>query len=312
MSENLDFEMDMAQLSLRGHRFSEAEQRFLELAKKSNSSLAWCGVALAKTGLVYSDSATLGEVFYCFDKALAIEPDNAPDIKKVMFGSVLQMTGSLADFFAFELVKEKEAEWQKVKGYILGIGSAVMGSLETNQTRFTNLSALGGEVLGFATVVNAQSKLSSARLNKERILNLFNELKQKSLDFFKSDPEQAKQVENAIDSTIRSLISPVNQYLEGKFIAGEKPTLNPDELYQLIETKLQAFKRKHKTWGWWLVIIGALLLASFTDPSNDYSVGTLVLGSLLLLWGIGCFWENTKMTFEKMEIEVKKEHGITD
>lgn len=312
MTNSLDFEIDLAQLALRGYRFEEAEKRFLEIARISNISLAWCGVALAKSGLVYSGSSTVAEVFYCFDKAVMVEPENVEDVKKIVYSSVLKMISSFADYYTSALAQEKDAEWQKTKGYIFGIGSAVVGAANERQSKFTNLSALGGEVLGFATVANAQSKLSSARFKKERVIELINDLKSKSLDFFKSDTEEYRKLNDSVNSTIRSLINPVTQYLEGTFVNGQKPKLREEELFELVESNLNRFKKRHNTWGWWLVVTGLLFFLSVLNPESESPIGALIGGALLLLWGIWCFVEGSNMNFEKMEVIVKKELGIND
>lgn len=317
MTNSLDFETDLAQLALRGYRFEEAENRFLEIAKISNSSLAWCGVALAKSGLVYSGNSTVGEIFYCFDKAITVEPENNEDVKKIVYGCVIKMISSFADYYASALAQEKDAEWQKTKGYIFGIGSAVVGAANERQSKFTNLSALGGEVLGFATVANAQSKLSSARFKKERVIELINDLKSKSLDFFKSDTEEYKKLNDSVNSTLRTLVNPVTQYLTGTFINANKPKLRPEEIFQLVDARINSYKKTRNTWGWVLVFIAACSLfgglyleAGETIDSERFD--KIALGVGLIIAAIVLFVQASGMTFEKMEEIVKKELGIKD
>jgi hypothetical protein len=72
--ENLNVQIDLATMALKGKRYNEAESIYTKIATQNNSTEAWVGLGLCKLYQL-ADGRTMDEVVFCIDKAKQLNPE---------------------------------------------------------------------------------------------------------------------------------------------------------------------------------------------------------------------------------------------
>ena len=130
-----EVEFEFATLSLKGKRFQEAEAKFTHLITVTKSSEAWCGLAVAKYGLIL-DQASIEEVFYCFNKAKLL--NNNSDVELVVLQSSFEVIHQLYGLYTNVVTRTRAVNRQKN-----------MAIITTAVSAFTTINALNDRrVLG--------------------------------------------------------------------------------------------------------------------------------------------------------------------
>lgn len=65
-----EFDFEMALLDIKSERYSEAEEKLSEVARKIKSENAYLGIGISKLGKYVTGETKISEVFFCFNKAL--------------------------------------------------------------------------------------------------------------------------------------------------------------------------------------------------------------------------------------------------
>ena len=138
-----DIEYDLATLSLKGRRFKEAGDKFMELVIKTQSSEAWCGLGLSRLGLLL-ESTTIDEVFYCFDKAKAAGKDKAGEIEDLVLQTATEAVGNLYNLYIQAVLKSRTAKYRSNLAMFNTALSTVMTMRAANQNRVMGSIAYAG------------------------------------------------------------------------------------------------------------------------------------------------------------------------
>ena len=155
-------EIELAQLSLTGRRYGEAEERFTRLLSSPDAPQAWLGLGLAKLGKLPSGKCTPEEVAFCVNKALALEPNRREEACLMVMSATKAMLEEVStlipELFAFEDAAAKargRALLNKGFAYMRGTG---MFSGNSGPTLFTSLDSLHDSYRG-SVLVDASSEL---------------------------------------------------------------------------------------------------------------------------------------------------------
>ncbi len=123
-----EVEFNLATADIKGRRFDMAATKFESLAKTTNSSRAWCGLALSKLGMATRDNATVEEVFFCFETAKKLDLANASEIDEVVAENAF---GAIAELYAVKKMSrlaKNEAQKQLLTGALTAIAGGVIGA----------------------------------------------------------------------------------------------------------------------------------------------------------------------------------------
>lgn len=130
-------EYDIALMDLKGKRFKKAEGKFIGLLKVSNSYKAWCGLAIAKAGLIMEDT-TVEEIFYCFDKAKDAPDAEAEDIRSTVFQLTNELMQKIATLGLESNILAKNADREKARMAIKTALGAAFTLKNTSEERPAN------------------------------------------------------------------------------------------------------------------------------------------------------------------------------
>lgn len=210
MDKELEFDYDLANLALKGKRFREAENKYLEIARKSNSSVAWCGVGLSKLGLIIDNESTIDEVFYCYNKAKTLDNSTINEVETFVLQNCFEIVKTLYSYFIHAHSLEEEAKRQKVMGVVTLVASSFMGTVSNSGTNrpslYSDLTALGGTAIGFNGYANGKLKQLEATELKAKILSLIGETKSSVLLFVTNQTGKAKEFEQSVDKLHSDII----------------------------------------------------------------------------------------------------------
>src|SRR5580692_6640430 len=109
--KEIAFNYEMAEMALRGKRFSEAEEKYKEITAKTNSPEAWCGIAVSKYGQLMTTYA-VDDVFYCFQKAKSIEEGKISEIETIAIETSMEVIKSLYDLIILTGRSMEQAQMQ--------------------------------------------------------------------------------------------------------------------------------------------------------------------------------------------------------
>jgi phage shock protein PspC (stress-responsive transcriptional regulator) len=156
--------IELAQLSLMGRRYSEAEEKFTQLLSTPDAPHAWLGLGLAKIGNLPAGKSTPDEVAFCFKKVFDLTPDGkeqacllALSAAKAMLGEVVAILPKLVEVEDAATRARGAALFHKGFAYLRGSGVLSRGS---GPTLFTNLDALHDSYRG-SILMDASSEMSS-------------------------------------------------------------------------------------------------------------------------------------------------------
>lgn len=178
MEQTLSFDYDMATMALKGKRFREAEEKFRDLAMRTNSVEAWCGIALSKFGLIMDDTS-VAEVFYCFDKARSVSTDeNRADLLTVIQQSSFECASHLYDLYINAVLATRSAVHKKNAAMVSTIvsGFSTLNAASQNKTIGTIASA-AFTGLSYDSYLKSHSTVEELKLVQDDVVKIIEEIK---------------------------------------------------------------------------------------------------------------------------------------
>jgi hypothetical protein len=180
----LSFDYDMATMALKGQRFREAEEKFKDLAMRTNSVEAWCGIALSKYGLIMDDTS-ISEVFYCFDKAKAASTeDNKEDLVTVIQQSSFECAGHLYDLYVKTVLATRKAEVTKSISIVATAvgGFSTLNAANNNKIMGTIASA-GFTAFSYDSYLKSHASAQELKNLQGRVVDLIEQIKAHVKDY---------------------------------------------------------------------------------------------------------------------------------
>ncbi|GEP93715.1 hypothetical protein SAMN05660909_05672 [Chitinophaga terrae (ex Kim and Jung 2007)] len=171
MEKELSLELDFAKLSLVGNRFAEAQDQYSSILKVSPSNpVAWLGLGFSKYGLLLEGTATLMEVFYCFDRAKQTTDDVEVhlSIEDAVLNKSMEVVKNLLIECKTLLKLNEQASSQMTLNMAAGVVSAIAGGIasgskSSNSSMYGSLAALGGTAISYS----GYSKAKTLKLTTE-------------------------------------------------------------------------------------------------------------------------------------------------
>jgi hypothetical protein len=165
---NVNVQMDIATMALKGKRYNEAESVYMQIATQNNSPEAWIGMGLCKLYQL-ADGRTMDEVLFCIDKAKQILPDKKNEIENQLIISCQVILNAYLNIFEDSLAKQKELRKKAQTGAILA-GISVVAGMNSKST-FGTIASLAGTGAGVGVAVDAINKMNTVQEIQRFILD---------------------------------------------------------------------------------------------------------------------------------------------
>lgn len=171
--ENTSVQMDIATMALKGQRYNEAENMYMQIATQNNSSEAWTGMAICKLYQL-AKGRTMDEVVFCINKAKSINPDLSNEIENHLIFNCQVLLNTYIKMFEESLAKQKELKTQAIIGGALA-GVSLIAGLNSKST-FGTVASLAGSGAGVGVAVDAINNMNSVNEIQKFILNKCDEI----------------------------------------------------------------------------------------------------------------------------------------
>ncbi len=195
-------QLDLATLALKGKRYSEAENIYMQIVGTDNSVEAWCGVGICKLYQL-TENRTMDEVIFCFEKAKQASPNLHKEIEEQLIihsGIVLTTYTQLIQSAAQQAAKEKG---KAQLGAALAAVSFIGGM--NSSKAFSTIAALGGTGAGVGVAVDSLNKINDLKVLSRIILSKCNEIYNAVNTFCAKENQAAIEFENKIETLRKNL-----------------------------------------------------------------------------------------------------------
>ena len=186
---DLQFDLDLATLDLKGKRFKEAEEKYINIARKENSSVAWCGLAVSKFGQILDEKATVDEVFFCFEKAKNANQEEISSIEKLILQTSFNVISNLyslcLDIYNIGNSANKQKNWAIVSS----LAGGLMGGFSQRSLYGTIVSA-GITATSYSSYLKANATLEECKIQIKSIENIIKQIKEKSKNNIEIEKDQ--------------------------------------------------------------------------------------------------------------------------
>lgn len=258
MEQNLEVELDLAQLDLAGSRYEAASRKYEAIIRNSpHNSIAWCGMGMAKYGILLDGSATVSEVFYCFDKAKSLATEKGV-VEAFAMQNSFEVIKGLHEAFINNQNASEQIKNQKLNSIATFAVSTLIGVASKNKSMYTDLAALGGNAIAYKDYMAANNNKRTLEERQKHIINLVKEIRDSILNFVTgrtNDVIEFKKATGKLQSEIKRLNNP----------AKEIKRLSPFELEK--RRKEKTFENANGT----LAIIIFLFIVVFVCFVKGYS-----------------------------------------
>lgn len=165
-------QLDFATLALKGKRYQEAENIYMQLISTNNSSEAWLGVGLCKLYQL-SEGKTIDEVIFCLDKAKAISPQLVNELDDQLMTHTIIVLQTYAKLVEEAAAKHAASKKAAQTGALIAGVSLIAGA--NSNRAFGTIASLAGTGAGVGVAVNSLSAMSDYKELVRIILSKCNE-----------------------------------------------------------------------------------------------------------------------------------------
>ena len=157
----MSFDHDRGIMAICGRRYKEADEIFSGLLRDNSTSLSWCGLGSAKSGLLTSRESTIGEAIYCFTKAKEIEPASTQTVEWIMCRSMLQACVDTMALHNTATAAQKDANLKIIGGALSFLLSPAIGGMH-DANAYQQILGGAGTVLGAVEVRDGANQREQA------------------------------------------------------------------------------------------------------------------------------------------------------
>ncbi len=256
-NQTLSFEYDMATMALKGRRFREAEEKFKDLAMRINTTEAWCGLGISKFGLIMED-VTVDEVFYCFDKAKAIDESKAAELEHVVIETSIDVIKNLYDVVLLTQDSIEKAETQRAMAAISTLAGTIMTANNSRNGRvFGSIASAGLTAISYSGYVTAGATVAEMKTLRENVLSHIKGI-ETSLQIFVT-----KEVE---------LLEKFTKVLNNKHVHVEVNVPMGKEVEKMKSTL------SRYNWGFWLSVFFTLVMINrYYEEKDQEDIMTIIV-----------------------------------
>jgi tetratricopeptide (TPR) repeat protein len=158
----------LARLELEGRHYNEALRMYQDILQlEPQSSSAWCGLGMAKFGLLLEQRATVYEIFYCFRKAKEVEPAQGEWVEYLLLQASLKVIEEIYRLFHYYHQHLSKLSGQQGRAVLGTVGSVLIGEsrwAESNPYR----SLLAAGLTAYSIQAYFKAASSEAQVKAER------------------------------------------------------------------------------------------------------------------------------------------------
>jgi hypothetical protein len=299
MSNNIEFDFEMAELDLKGKRFEEAEAKFISLARETkNNPKAWLGLGIAKYGKLLDLSATPDEVFYCFEKAKLLEPAKSAELESLVLKNSFDIVLILFEQYLYANTVKADARKQKLLSALTLTASSFLGAVSQNGSKknysfYSDFVAISGTALSYANYTMSQKSKLTAENSQIEIINLINTIKLKICEFVIEQSGELIEFKNSIEKIQIQISNDSLGYEQQKGIGNilDEETIKNQEKLKLLNSS--------SNWNNWANVCYLLaVISAFLMFGGEYPA---IIGCVF--WGILGFSATKKSKKQKDQLE---------
>lgn len=173
-------QLDFATLALKGKRYQEAENIYMQLATNENSSEAWLGIGICKLYQL-TEGKTMDEVIFCFNKSSSINPESKLDIDRELMIHTMLVFNTYGQIIEAAGTKYHLAKKTAKTGAILAGISFIAGM--NSSKAFSTVASLAGTGVGVGVAVDSLNKMDDYKALIKIILDKYNDVYTKVIGF---------------------------------------------------------------------------------------------------------------------------------
>jgi hypothetical protein len=173
-------QFDLATLALKGKRYEEAENIYLNIATQDNSSEAWAGLAFCKLYQI-ANGRTMEEVSFCLNKAIQINPSVKTEVENKLIGNCIVILHTFINSYDSAIAKERALKTNAAKGALIA-GISIFTGLNSHSA-FGALASFAGASAGVGVAVDSFSKIEKVSEFKTILLSLCNQINNEIRNF---------------------------------------------------------------------------------------------------------------------------------
>jgi len=193
-------QLDFATMALKGKRYEEAENIYMQIAIQESSAEAWTGLGICKLYQIAS-GRTVDEAVFCFEKAKQISPALIHEIENTFIATTDLVIKTFAKLLESATAENNKTKKAATVGLIIAATSAVMG--QNSNSAFNTVATLAGTGAGVGIAVDAFSQMGDYEemvkaiisKSKEAHEGLSNNVDRSRQEYI----EYAKNIENLVD-----------------------------------------------------------------------------------------------------------------
>ncbi|MCX8479776.1 MAG: TM2 domain-containing protein [Chitinophagales bacterium] len=167
-------QLDFATLALKGRRYQEAENIYMNLAVTQKSSEAWLGIGLCKLYQL-SSGKTMEEVLFCFNKAIEISPELKNELEDQLMSHSVIVLNAYIKVIEAAVIKHQAAKKEAMAGALLASISVVAG-MNSNKT-FGTIASLAGTGAGAGVAMDGLNSMSDTKSQIQYVISKCDEIK---------------------------------------------------------------------------------------------------------------------------------------
>ena len=193
-------QLDFATMALKGKRYEEAENIYMQIATQESSAEAWTGLGICKLYQLAS-GRTVDEAVFCFEKARQISPSLTNEIENTFIATTDLVIKTYAKLLENATIENNKAKKAATAGLVLAAASAAFG--QNSGSAFNTVATLAGAGAGVGIAVDAFSQMGNYEemvkaiisKSKEAHEGLSNNVDRSRLEYI----EYAKNIESLVD-----------------------------------------------------------------------------------------------------------------
>jgi hypothetical protein len=192
-------QLDFATLALKGKRYQEAENIYMQLVSSSGSSEAWLGMALCKLYQL-SEGKTIEEVVFCFNKAKNLTPDLTNELEEQLMSHTIIVLKTYAQIVETAAIKHQAAKKSAQAGALIAGVSLIAGA--NSNRAFGTIASLAGTGAGVGVAVDSLNAMNDYKQLVVTVLNKINEAINGIKEAVNNERPEYLQFENSVKSIL--------------------------------------------------------------------------------------------------------------
>lgn len=148
------------------------------LREEPQSSSAWCGLGMAKFGLLLQEKATVYEIFYCFRKAKEVEPHQEEWIEYLLLQSSLKVIEEIYRLFHHYHQQLRQLSGQQGRAVMGAVGSVLIGESRWAESNpYRSMLAAGLTAYSIREYFKAGSSEAQVKAERNRWTRVFSSIR---------------------------------------------------------------------------------------------------------------------------------------